>query len=200
MATSLKPVPMVRPRKRREIEAKATRLARQQYPDQVAHLEPIPVDHFFEFRLPQLMQIEVGVSADLEFGVEGEARPGTSGRPPLLLLSERVFMQMTEGMGRARFTGAHECGHGIFHLPEISETLVDNGIPSLYRSQEIPRYRDPEWQSNVFAGAFLLPTEAVQAFVDRFGASHEQLARRFNVSYAAAEMRLRLMRGAGFIA
>src|SRR5690606_3735229 len=116
-----------------------------------------------------------------------------------LVLAQYVYDGMIDGNGRDRFTGAHECCHGLLHLPQIEQVLVDSKLPRLYRRQEIPRYRDPEWQADAWAGSFLMPTMAVQAFVSKYGVDLDGMSTAFNVSYTAVRTRIHYMRRAGLI-
>lgn len=200
MSDDRRGVPMVAPRKRREIEAYADRLVREVYPDRYDKPTAIPVDDFFEFILPTRFQVKTHVSDRLPSWVEGMAfPPGVSGDYPEILLAQPVYERLLDNQPRARFTAAHECLHGLLHLKEIRMRLVDGHAPALYRRQEIARYRDPEWQADVFAGTFLLPTPAVTAFVERYGADPDAMAEIFMVSVRAAELRLHYLGGGGLV-
>lgn len=194
MSDERRGVPMVAPRKRHEIESYADRLVRELYPDQYDTPIAIPVGDFFEFVLPTRFQVNTHVSDRLPAWVEGMAiPPGVSGDRSEILLAESVYERLLDDQPRARFTAAHECLHGLLHLKEIRMRLVDGSAPALYRRHEIPRYRNPEWQADVFAGTFLMPTPAVKAFVERYGADPRAMAKTFVVSVRAAELRLLFM-------
>src|SRR5690606_22594420 len=106
---------------------------------------------------------------------------------------QAVYDALMDGQARARYTTPHACGHGVLHRPENQNPLVENAPPTLYRRQELPRYRNPEWHANVFAAAFLMPTAAVRALVDRYGADPYAMAETFGVSPRAADLRLHYM-------
>ncbi len=103
-----------------------------------------------------------------------------------ILIQQSLWHELLDGgraANRARATLAHELGHAILHVPILrrrmslpnAETLLNRKM----RRDEIPPYRDPEWQAWAFAGNFLAPRAAilasgentVQALADRFEVS-----------------------------
>jgi hypothetical protein len=192
-------VPPVTPRSRRDIESRTDRLLQTYYPEHWSTPRPVPVLHLFEFILPKRYRIQTSVQERLPYGVEGVAYPRNANGYPEIVLLERVYERADDGFGRDRFTAAHECGHGLMHLTQINTQLVDGRVPAMFRRQDIRPYLDPEWQAHVFAGAFLMPTAAVQAFVKSSGADPVLMAGTFQVSTIAAEKRLTHMRKGGQI-
>lgn len=75
--------------------------------------------------------------------------------------------------GRDRFTVAHEVGHYFLH---------QDGYLFARTTQEVPAYRNPEWQANTFASALLIP-RAQTKFM-----SIEEIKDKCKVSYQAAEI------------
>lgn len=53
---------------------------------------------------------------------------------------------------RDRFTLCHEVGHYILHRPESIS----------FARGRVPRYQDPEWQANTFAGELMAPYALVK--------------------------------------
>jgi len=58
-----------------------------------------------------------------------------------------------------------------------------------------PIFRSPEWQANVWAAAFLMPTPAVRRYLERLSQTGEEFTREgfaahFQVSRQAAAIRL----------
>ncbi|MFI3228765.1 MAG: ImmA/IrrE family metallo-endopeptidase [Bacillota bacterium] len=68
----------------------------------------------------------------------------------MLYIKESVYNEASDGVGRARFTIAHELSHWflftIYNLYPTEETTV---LP--------PAYREIEWQANYLAGVLLAP-------------------------------------------
>lgn len=94
---------------------------------------------------------------------------------------------------RQRFTKAHELAHHL--LDEESDVRIE-GMPHL----QLPsgyRGRDRHWAHERFAAALLMPRAWVGQFVRERGWQYEpkrmvvECARMFDVSRAAAEVRLR---------
>ena len=183
-------VPRVPGLSRNKIEAAADQVVRHFHPELWSEPGPIPVRDFLEYSL-RTLNIDYGVSDKLGLGVEGMTYPRGQNRDrPEIVLSADVMQDLYDDLPRARFTTAHEIAHGILHARHLKAALVEGRRLALFRRQELPRYEDPEWQGHVFAGAYLMPTRAVQAHVTRWGADPGTLAEAFNVSYSAAETRL----------
>jgi Zn-dependent peptidase ImmA (M78 family) len=94
---------------------------------------------------------------------------------------------------RKRFTIAHELGHHFLHLLEDGEFI--DGEANLFRGQnEDQENATPdkrrEIQANMFAAALLMPEDAVREDWQRV-ATAEGMARRFNVSESAMNIRLK---------
>lgn len=86
---------------------------------------------------------------------------------------ESVYENACNGVGRDRFTIAHEIGHYFLHSEGFSFARTDGNVPA---------YRDPEWQANTFASFLLIP-RAQTLFMDK-----EEIASRCMVSNQAAEI------------
>ncbi|HBZ14947.1 MAG TPA: ImmA/IrrE family metallo-endopeptidase [Pantoea sp.] len=84
---------------------------------------------------------------------------------------------------RQRFTLAHELGHYFLHRNRALE-FVDK---ALYRSSHMDSM---EYEANNFAGALLMPREALTEFIVKYGATAELIAEHFNVSVLAAKIRV----------
>lgn len=63
-----------------------------------------------------------------------------------------VYERAVMGIPRDRFTLCHELGHYFLHQPQLMS----------YPRGEIPRYMQPEWQANTFAGELMAPYELVK--------------------------------------
>lgn len=92
-----------------------------------------------------------------------------------LLIKESVYCDACQGNPRHRFTIAHELGHYFLH----GDTASFSRCSDTYK---IPAYANPEWQANVFAGAFLISPKLTQ------GMTASQIAQECGVSYEAASI------------
>ena len=90
-----------------------------------------------------------------------------------IVISASVYERACAGVGRDRFTLAHEVGHYFLH---------HDGYLYARSTQKIPKYRDPEWQANTFASALLIPRELVMFM------SASEIQNKCKVSYQAAKI------------
>lgn len=102
-------------------------------------------------------------------------------------IPERTYNKLHQGDPRALFTLAHELGH--FRLQHQFTFHRDEGQPH-------KAYEDSEWQADWFAGEFLMPLETI--LLHRLF-EPEDVAEFFDVSYAAATIRLTKLRDRGEI-
>lgn len=110
-------------------------------------------------------------------------------RPELkeMWIREDVYKGARSGIGRDRFTIAHELGHYLLHNePGLARTMKPKG--------SLPSYRCSEWQANSFAGALLIPTDVIQALRDP-GA----IAETCGVSFDAAVVQMKVMTQKGLL-
>lgn len=190
-------VPRVRPLSYVKIELFAQEVIRRHYPERLTEPGPLDILDFFEFVLPTSYGIDTGVSSRLPVGIEGVTLPGQLGGRASIVIPEHVYVGMEHGVGRDRFTGAHESGHGLLHVRQLKTALVSGTFGGLHREMSIERYRSPEWQSDAFAGALLAPAPAVAAAVRRYGLDIAKLSSIFRISLTAMEVRLRVLRREG---
>lgn len=182
----------VSPRGKLAIEADATEVLRLHNPRLLREPGRFDVLKFFEQVLPNFHGLDTGVE-QLSDGVEGQACP--DGR---VLVSESTYSNACDGYGRARFTIAHECYHGIRHREQIRRVLLHRGEAVFYRRADIPPFRDPEWQADRFAAGVLMPA-AMVAKLTRGVLRHrvaDIIAATFQVSDRAARIRARDVMGA----
>jgi len=126
----------------------------------------------FEHRLPALdPDYEWSIAEDEELG---EAHGITYPDQSHIRIANRVYLGAARGMGRDRFTIAHEIGHYIFHRSSTPAFLPEGA--------SVPIFRDPEWQANTFAGEFLVCSKHLDG-------CHEapDLTERFGVTIHAAK-------------
>lgn len=98
---------------------------------------------------------------------------------------------------RQRFTIAHEIGHYVLHVKELSHSrlFVDKYV--VYRDDDSSKGSDQEEvEANTFAAALLMPERLVRQEIKRFDLDLDSeddisdLAKRFNVSPSAISNRL----------
>lgn len=135
-----------------------------------------PVVEFLELGMPQIFESfsyeVVPTEVMSEYGV-------TYPKKNKICLREDVYERAISGVGRDRFTVAHEIGHYVLHKP---------GSLSLARTdvvKEIPAYRKPEWQANTFAGELLAPPHIIS------GLSAKEVALCCGVSIEVARIQLK---------
>lgn len=94
---------------------------------------------------------------------------------PVITLSAGTYASLVRGNARARMTAAHELGHLLMHY----------GQPVyMYRTRSKDRRFNPEWQAEYFAGALLMPRQALVKFrtvskvMEAFGVSRGAALRR----------------------
>ncbi len=85
---------------------------------------------------------------------------------------------------RKRFTAAHEIGHFVLHKDLIGSGIEDDVF---YRSG-LPHWQETE--ANNFAADILMPWELINKFTDQGVNTPEGLAKAFNVSKTAMNIRL----------
>lgn len=132
--------------------------------------EYFPVVKFLEFGLPE---IDKNFHFEIEPITYMGARHGvTYPEKNLIVLREDVYENAIKGKGRDRFTIAHEIGHYFMHRPNtIALGRISDG-------KNVPKYSDPEWQANTFAGELLAPPHIIKNLsiydiVERCGVSLE---------------------------
>ncbi len=134
----------------------------------------VRIDRIYEI-LPKVMPgFRMEVCDEVEMGGDhGQTYPDDL----LIKLRADVYDGMCRGVGRDRFTGAHELGHLFLHQGAAKFARR--------RTEEVPVYRDAEWQSDEFASEFLierarmLTCQSVAEIVQVFGVSEAAAAQRF---------------------
>ena len=90
----------------------------------------------------------------------------------VMYIRSDVYDRAKEGSPRDRFTLCHELGHYFLHRPGT----IGNA------RGEIPKYCEPEWQANTFAGELLAPRNLVG------GMTPEEISEKCGMSYTAASI------------
>jgi len=133
----------------------------------------IRIDRVLEV-LPELLDgFELQVCERHEMGdLHGETEPSNR----IIRLRSDVYDGMCRGVGRDRFTAAHELGHLMLH--SMAPTFARRS------SRGAKAYCCSEWQADTFASAFLIEEEALQRC-----RSIEEVQATFGVSFSAAKCR-----------
>lgn len=160
------------PQSRAEIEKKAYKLR-----ELLGIVKDLWVDviHILENVMPILDEkFYLDIVADRELDAHARAFPDGH----TIRIRESVYDGARQGFGRDRYTVIHEIYHFIWH---------ESAAISLARNpDEVPRYENPEWQADVFAGAFLMPRHLIE------GKTEDQIMCECGVSRSAARYQLRL--------
>lgn len=125
---------------------------------------------------------------DLPDGIEGRTWPDRR-----VELSERTYKGLCRGERRPRFTTIHECWHAWVHSSQIRQMIESTNCLVLNRRSDIPTYKNPEWQANGLASAFLMPSAAIKILQRSQPITVSLLVETFNVSSAAAKVRLEVL-------
>lgn len=98
---------------------------------------------------------------------------------------------------RARGTLVHELGHVVLHVPEVRERIRSPNrllLSRLVRRDQLPPFRDPEWQAWALGGCIVAPRATIEMTGSR---DVRMLAHIFGVSTAFMENHLRRLRIGG---
>lgn len=133
----------------------------------------VPIDKLYELMPLALPGFRLEVCERSELG-DDHGRTFPEHR--LVMLREDVYEGMCRGVGRDRYTGAHELGHLFLHQSV--------GFARQSLRPGAPRYLDSEWQANTFASAFLIDETRLPAC-----RSVEEVMSTFGVSEHAARIR-----------
>lgn len=139
-----------------------------------------PIVEFVELILPQIMP---GFIFLVETKEEMRNSHGlTLPEENCIKIREDVYENAIAGIGRDRFTVAHELGHYLLHQ-------VQNIVLARTGNNKIEAFRNPEWQADTFAAELLMPINLIEGTDNKFSISE-----RFGVSYKAAKVRLNKIR------
>ena len=134
---------------------------------------PVDIVKVFEYILTQI-GVEFEIVPKHEMGTKhGETIPSEN----RIRIREDVYERACNGYGRDRLTMAHELGHLLLHRAETITFAREDG--------DIPPYKDPEWQANVFAGELLAPYEYIKDM------SVIDIARYYGITEKAASIQRR---------
>lgn len=99
-----------------------------------------------------------------------------------------MYVDTDESPRRQRFTAAHEVGHLVDRIERnaIHEPFIDRrGALAAAGTDEQERF------ANAFAAVLLMPTPMLRSLVRKHGFNTDDVAKFFDVSPAAAELRMK---------
>lgn len=111
------------------------------------------------------------VESDEMTDMYGNTNTGTN----VMKIRRDVYEGAVKGNPRDRFTLCHELGHYLLHRPELMT----------YARGDVPRYMDPEWQANTFAGELMAPYDLIKDM------SVEEIMEQCGMSRQAASIQYR---------
>ena len=110
----------------------------------------------------------------------------------IMLIRKDVYDGACQGVGRDRFTLAHELGHLMLHSGHRYLERIDPNAPRSIPTHK--KYEDSEWQADTFAAEILMPVHVVKKC-----ATPAVLSSVAGVSYQAADVRFRVLRQDGVL-
>lgn len=101
----------------------------------------------------------------------GNTNTGTN----VMKIRRDVYEGARNGNPRDRFTLCHELGHYLLHRPEVMS----------YARGDVPRFKNPEWQANTFAGELMAPYEliknmSIEEIMEECGMSRQAATIQYN--------------------
>jgi hypothetical protein len=136
-----------------------------------------------------LEMLGTGSFARFSFAVLEDSNPKllknwacTSPSEKCIYISQSTYEDACNDHPQARFTIAHEFGHLLLEH-EFDPVFARENI-----NQDIPPYKDSEWQADTFAAYVLMPAELAK------GKSADEIEKEFGVSASAARARVDRLR------
>jgi Zn-dependent peptidase ImmA (M78 family) len=136
----------------------------------------VPVDEIIEridSTIDETFQWEICDDCYIPADVEAFYDPQQN----FMCISNKTYVDATNGNGRARFTLAHELGHYILGVDKV--ILPRSSIKNL----KILAFQNPEWQANTFASLFLALPDIIRNFHNAF-----EVSEKCGLSYQASDI------------
>lgn len=127
-----------------------------------------PIVHFIEWVMTNPncgMELEILTREEMQ-DTYGTTNTGSK----VMRIREDVYEGAVKGNPRDRFTLCHELGHYLLHQPEKIS----------YARGNVPAFKNPEWQANVFAAELMAPHDLVKNM------SIEEISKKCGMSRQAA--------------
>lgn len=163
---------MVPPQSKKSIDKIAEKYLSLTHPEVLIKAQPLNVERLLTVSLGKTHDVAVHIVPNLRTNVEAE----TELWQREILIPEETLRKINAGDGRARFTGCHEAMHVILHATHVQYV-------SAARAEFIPAYRDPEWQADYGAAAFLMPRTTFIPFCN------ERVLRGMNLTEIVEDIR-----------
>ena len=184
-----------KPRKGLNIDATALKIIKKFQPKVLIEPTPFNIEEFFEFDLEKVSRVKTDYRV-LPTGIHGV----TDSDKKVSIISSDL-MDDSSQIKFTRSTMAHETGHVLIHVPEfrmkkaLLKSIHDDKHSSLrmYREDDIPVFRNPEWQAWRFAGALLMPAKTFKAAIQQ-GYDEYDLSDAFQVNPAFVRTRMRALK------
>lgn len=161
---------------RREIEQFAMHIKQNLGLQNILYIPILEIAENTLVQIDETYSFEVVENNDLNFSYNEYAKYCPESNT--LMIKNDVYIAAYNGDGRQRFTVAHELGHYFMHRNLIGFSRVSDKI-------EIPRYMDPEWQADVFSGAFLINPNCIKKM------STQEISQSCGVSHQAATIAIK---------
>lgn len=145
---------------------------------------------FIEVDLPEIIDNFSFVILDEEdMRMKGvEALTEVTDKEVVMYVPDDLYTKAKYGVGRARYTLAHEVAHVLMHSEEAAVLARLGAKVEPTRRYAENRRKDPEWQANEFAAELLLPRKLA------IGIGKRDLVERFGVSESVAVIQKRKVR------
>lgn len=139
----------------------------------------IPLDKIFEIASNDKQAFGFVPEVVCDNDIEGDlARADT--KEGIIQVSESTYEGLCNGNPRARFTLLHEMGHlFLYHQPELTFSRS---------SEDIPAFKDSEWQADNFAAELAMPLECFEIYTDG------QIAEMCGISLSAVRCRRNILK------
>lgn len=188
-------VVLANPRKGVDIDNIALNIIRRFQPEILDQPAPFDIERFFDCELERI----TGVEPDYR-----ELPPGIYGYTDSDEMVSVMSIDLMEDHSQKYFcrsTMAHETSHSVIHVPEFRlkkamlRSIHDKQHVSLrmYRAENVPVYKNPEWQAWRLAGALLMPEATIRPFFQE-GLGIQEMSDIFEVNPAFVRSRLKALK------
>ncbi len=188
-------VVVANPTSGKKIDAYALQIIASFQPDVLKAPAAFDIESFFEFDLEDICGVETG------YGKLPNSINGYTNSDEKISIISVELMENGSQIKFTRSTMAHETGHALKHVSEfrkkkaILRSIHDSKHANLrlYRQDEIPVYRNPEWQAWRFAGALLMPETTFVPLIKK-GFDEYELSEIYQVNSVFIRTRMRALK------